>query len=320
MAVVQTSAEPEESSPSASHQTPNNNNNNNNAFDSSNAAAPSNQRQQQQQQSMMYNSFNAAPSGGDAFGNMAFGGQSPFAFAHNQHMRPQMHSFGPAAFQQHQHAHNFGDNAAAIYGRSQRQSRHNSFNFNNQNQLAPQMLASPSHLRGITPMQQYRNMLMEAASVSHGINHGFMSSFLMGEKEKMAMAAMRVHQQQQRPPVAQAGLLTTATSVAPTSAAQQQQHPTNHLDHASNNATVDLVTTNNNNTAAHSNNLNSNAPATIVGKPGALSGPGGLMPLMMLPYSHMPDNMIGQAYNAAVGHALPAESGRFSAITKNASI
>lgn len=39
-------------------------------------------------------------------------------------------------------------------------------------------------------------------------------------------------------------------------------------------------------------------------------GPGGLMPVMMVPYSHMPDNMIGQAYNAAVGRALPIESGR----------
>lgn len=37
--------------------------------------------------------------------------------------------------------------------------------------------------------------------------------------------------------------------------------------------------------------------------------PGGLMPVMMMPFSHMPDNMIGQAYNAAVGQALPLESG-----------
>lgn len=34
-----------------------------------------------------------------------------------------------------------------------------------------------------------------------------------------------------------------------------------------------------------------------------------MRPMMMMPISMMPDNMIGQAYNAAVGQALPLESG-----------
>lgn len=48
--------------------------------------------------------------------------------------------------------------------------------------------------------------------------------------------------------------------------------------------------------------------------PGASGAPSppraGLGPPVLAPFSLAPDNMIGQAYNAAVGQALPLESGR----------
>lgn len=108
-----------------------------------------------------------------------------------------------------------------------------------------------------------------------GVAQGFMSAFLSAEKEKLnSAAAMIMQQQHQQQQSSRAPNQMVANSATPTN--QQNQITTNQRP---------------------------NEPF----KPS-----GGLMPVVMAPFSHMPDNMIGQAYNAAVRQALPVESGEFT--------
>ena len=139
-----------------------------------------------------------------------------------------------------------------------------------------------------SPMQMYRQQQQQQLSnaASNAIAQGFMSSFLSGEKDKMTAAAARLQShlalQQLVAPSASQLLRSTLTAPSlanqsPTNFQQQQQQPP---------PSVPTL-------------VNAQHP----------KGPGGLMPPIMMPYSRMPDNAIGQAYGAAVGSALPAESG-----------
>lgn len=136
-----------------------------------------------------------------------------------------------------------------------------------------------------SPMQLYQQLMLQQQqqqrpAVNHAgslINQGFMSSFLLAEKEKLSAAAARQ--------------LPTASFPPP------PPQP--------------VATFNN------GNNNNSNSPQSQpkqqvqqVAPQSGPNGAGGLMPSLMMAFSMMPDNMIGQAYNAAVGQALPLESGR----------
>lgn len=147
-----------------------------------------------------------------------------------------------------------------------------------------------------SPMQLHQQRLEAAASasassspVSSSLNQGFMSSFLQAEKEKMTAAALRLQQQQQQVAAAavssRPGQLLAASSTTSTSSSPQQQPPQQQPQ----------------------------PQPQQQPPPQRPGGPGGLMPVMMVPFSRMPDNAIGQAYGAAVGTALPAESGRWSA-------
>lgn len=144
---------------------------------------------------------------------------------------------------------------------------------------ASQQDASGAHFKPVQggadsrqQQQQQQRQLSQPPPLGGTINHGFMSSFLQAEKEKMtAAAAMRLSQQPTAP--------TSATSTASLSSQ----------------------------TGANSQHKHQQAAAQTGEQQAATQG--GLMPIMMMPLSHMPDNMIGQAYNAAVGQALPIESG-----------
>ena len=124
-----------------------------------------------------------------------------------------------------------------------------------------------------------------------GLPHGFMSSFLLGEKEKMQAAAMRQ-------------LVAAATTANADSVQRAPQQ-----------AATGQLTANNNNNNQQQQHPNSNPanPNELAHKLVGPFGGAGLMPNMMFPYGRMPDNAIGQAYGAAVGQALPLESGTSSA-------
>jgi hypothetical protein len=135
------------------------------------------------------------------------------------------------------------------------------------------------------------------------ISHGFMSSFLLGEKEKMTAAAMRL--QKQRQLASSAGLGSSST--APLPANVSQQHPATAGATAASQASHLQVAAPSNNDQPTSSSPPPSSTTLTTSYP---KGPGGLMPSMIAPLSRMPDNAIGQAYGAAVGIALPAESGR----------
>lgn len=160
-----------------------------------------------------------------------------------------------------------------------------------------------------SPMQNYQNLL-GSGSVNHGINHGFMSSFLQGEKEKMTSAAMQTSSKQfqnsnnldtaasasaaaapqSSAQAATSGILSSSTSqTAPSNADNSSQQPTTNAQQV----------VQNQHQHQHQNHHH-NQPQHLRG---------GLMPMMMMPLSMMPDNMIGQAYNAATQQALSVESG-----------
>lgn len=167
-----------------------------------------------------------------------------------------------------------------------------------------------------SPMQNYQNML-SSASVNHGINHGFMSSFLQGEKEKMTAAAMQISKQfagSLPPPATRPAVLDTADSVT-----AQQSSPASTGGSSSN---TTLTAPSNANQLSQQHQQFTNAQKQQVAHYGqqqqqqGRQGPGGLMPMMMMPLSMMPDNMIGQAYNAATQQALSVESGTFKSTHK----
>lgn len=147
-----------------------------------------------------------------------------------------------------------------------------------------------------SPMQNYQN-LMSSASVNHGINHGFMSSFLQGEKEKMTSAAMQTLSKQFQH---SNGLDTAASQSGAQTAATQQQNS------GSSSQTSPLSQTAPSNVNQSSQQPTTNAQQVVQNQQHQR---GGLMPMMMMPLSMMPDNMIGQAYNAATQQALSVESG-----------
>lgn len=163
-------------------------------------------------------------------------------------------------------------------------------NFNNADNLFGGQ-HSDQHLAGRrSPAQIHQQQVRMAAaaasnqpSISHSLNTGFMSSFLSAEKEKMTAAALRLHQAASQVTSAVANYssppLTSSTSLAPPLA------PPNHPKAA----------------GYHHHHHH---------------GPGGLMPVMMMPLSRMPDSAIGQAYGAAVGNALPIESGKFLLLSR----
>lgn len=164
-----------------------------------------------------------------------------------------------------------------------------------------------------SPMQHYQQMLMSSASVNHGINHGFMSNFLLAEKEKMAAAAMRQMQQVAAANANQVPAMAAATpsgspALALNSPAQGATLSANaNPDQSSSSGS--LAEPLRQSAAAPSNNSPTNNQQNHQAANHQKQGPGGLMPVMMMPFSMMPDNAIGQAYNAAVGQALPIESG-----------
>lgn len=161
-----------------------------------------------------------------------------------------------------------------------------------------------------SPMQHYQQMLMSSASVNHGINHGFMSNFLLAEKEKMAAAAMRQMQQvtahANQVPATAAATQSGSAALALNSPAQGATLPANaNSDQTLSGSLAEPLRP----AVAPSNNPPTNNQQNHQAANHQKQGPGGLMPVMMMPFSMMPDNAIGQAYNAAVGQALPIESG-----------
>jgi len=166
-------------------------------------------------------------------------------------------------------------------------------------------------------------------------SQGFMSSFLMGEKEKMTAAALRLQSHSQllaaahearKQQVSAAGQLQG--QAAAHNSLQQHQHQSqahssalsaNGPPQATLNTNLHQPTNTVPQSSASNNLLSSSSSSASFAPPAAHSnlldllnpkGPGGLMPPIMMPYSRMPDNAIGQAYGAAVGSALPAESGK----------
>lgn len=158
---------------------------------------------------------------------------------------------------------------------------------------------SPSmHLHQFNrPLQQQQNSIHSVP-----VPHGFMSSFLLGEKEKMTAAATAMLLKQQQLASSAGTTLPPPSTVA---AISQQQLPPQVAGGASQSNQQHVSAPSNNNDQS-SQQSTSSSLSSINPK-----GPGGLMPSMMAPLSRMPDNALGQAYGAAVGIALPAESGRF---------
>lgn len=131
--------------------------------------------------------------------------------------------------------------------------------------------------------------MMQPSGGSH-INHGFMSGFLQAEKERMRALASQLSPVESSTNALHAPPSQSSSPQSTLATASQQNRIFNPIGSAA--AAMDSSINNNHN--------NHNALAA-----------GGLMPAAALaPFSRMPDNAIGQAYNAAVGRALAAESGR----------
>lgn len=175
---------------------------------------------------------------------------------------------------------------------------------------ALQQQRAPHHLQQSSP---YRQQVLSASASSasssasasppsFAINHGFMSSFLQAEKDKMHAAALARIQ-----PLVAAASHLPASSPSPVIASSSSS--SSSLLPIESNANVAHVQPNNNNQFNQQPLIND---ATATNNNGnRLLAAGGLMPAAALvPFSRMPDNAIGQAYNAAVGRALAAESGR----------
>lgn len=137
------------------------------------------------------------------------------------------------------------------------------------------------------------------------LSHGFMSSFLQAEKERMRELASHLSPVESSTntlhvPPSSNHLMAGPTITTSAAAQSQSQWP-----HPSNSHATSHIQLHQNQPPNH---LTFNAPVAPQDNPLAA---GGLMPAAALaPFSRMPDNAIGQAYNAAVGRALAAESGR----------
>lgn len=117
------------------------------------------------------------------------------------------------------------------------------------------------------------------------LGQGFMSAFLSAEKEKLNSAAAMIMNHQQQP------------NQQNQNQHQQQQPQSNQIPTPSS-TNQQTQTINQQQNEQPFDQLNQRKPS------------GGLMPVVMAPFSHMPDNMIGQAYNAAVRQALPMDTGK----------
>lgn len=173
-----------------------------------------------------------------------------------------------------------------------------------------------------SPMQLYQQLMAAGnepqafQSVGRGhVQPGFMSSFLLAEKERMAAAAMRIAQQANFAPQPMAAKLQSAAPQSQSLASASTSTSAVTLQPA----TAASSTDNNNNNSqqqttkpapiTNPKQQQNNQSVANGGSGSSRQTPGGLMPNMMMPLSHMPDTMIGQAYNAAVGQALPSDTG-----------